>query len=102
MCLTYGCLRSCIPDPLYPGLFRTPVHLPVEVGFCHRENAVGGLHPIQALDIVSHFFTEESGHLNDPVALRGLGVGNHILALNPLVGLGDGDGLFLKVEVARS
>ena len=89
-------------DPLYPGLFRTPVHLPVEVGFCHRENAVGGLHPIQALDIVSHFFTEESGHLNDPVALRGLGVGNHILALNPLVGLGDGDGLFLKVEVARS
>ena len=31
--------------------------------------------------------------MNYPVALRGLGVGNHILALNPLVGLGDGDGL---------
>ena len=86
-------------DPLDPSLFRTPIHLPVEVGFCHRENAVGGFHPIQALDIVPHFFAEEGGHLNDPVALGCLGVGDDILALDPLVGLGDGDGLFFEVKV---
>src|SRR5699024_10536506 len=89
-------------DPLDPSLFRPPVHLPVEVGFCHRENAVGGFHPIQALDIVPHFFTEENGHLNDPVALRCLGAGNHILGLERLAGLGDRDSLFPKVEVFMS
>ena len=31
-----------------------------------------------------------------------LGVCNHILALDLLVGLGDGNGLFLKVKVSRS
>ena len=32
------------PDPLDPGLFRSPVHLPVKIGFRHRENAVCRLH----------------------------------------------------------
>ena len=42
-------------DPLDPGLFRSPVHLPVEVGFCYREDTVSQLHGVQALDVVLHF-----------------------------------------------
>lgn len=74
-------------DPLDPGLFRSPVHLPVEVGFRHRENAVCWLHGVQAFDIVLHFVTEERRHLNDSVALWRLGVGDNIPALDTLVGL---------------
>ena len=74
------------PDPLDPRRFRSPVHLPVKIGFRHGENAVCRLCGIQALDVVLHFFTEESGHLNDPVALGGLGVGDYILALVTLIG----------------
>ena len=72
-------------DPLDPGLFRSPVHLTVEVGFCYRENAVCRLYGVQALDIVLHLVTEESGHLNDPVAFGCLGVGDNIPALDTLV-----------------
>lgn len=39
--------------------------------------------------------------MNDPVTLGCLGVGDNIPAPDTLVGLGDGDGLFLKVEVRR-
>ena len=72
-------------DPLNPGLFRSSVHLPVQVGFCHRENAVGRLHGVQALDVVLHFFTEENGHLNDTVALDRLWIGDNIPALDTLI-----------------
>ena len=89
------------PDPLYPRLFRSPVHLMVEVAFRNGENAVCRLHGVQALDVVLHFLTEESGHLNDPVALGRLGVGDNVLALDTLVGFRDGNRLLLKVEVCR-
>ena len=74
------------PDTFDPRRFRSSVHLPVKIGFRHRENTVCRLCGIQALDVVLHFFTEESGHLNDPVALGGLGVGDYILALDTLIG----------------
>ena len=72
-------------DPLDPGLFRSPVHLTMEVGFCYREDTVCRLYGVQALDVVLHFITEESGHLNDPVALGRLGVSDNIPALDTLV-----------------
>ena len=72
-------------DPLDPGLFRSPVHLTMEVGFCYREDTVCRLYGVQALDVVLHFITEESGHLNDPVALARLGVSDNIPALDTLV-----------------
>lgn len=33
-------------DPLDPGLFRSPVHLTMEVGFCYREDTVSRLHGV--------------------------------------------------------
>ena len=89
------------PNPFDSALLCTSVHLPVQVGFCHREDTVSRFHTVQALDIVLHFFTEKDGHLNDPVALGRLGFGDNILALDTLIRFRDGDGLLFKFEVPR-
>ena len=73
----------------------------MKIGFRHRKNAVCRLHGVQAPDVVLHFLAEKSGHLNDPVALGRLGVGDNVLALDTLVGFRDGNRLLLKVEVPR-
>ena len=83
----WECLRSCILIRFTPASFAPLSISRWRWDFVTVKMRSVGFTPIQAFDIVSHFFTEESGHLNDPLLLGVLGVGNHILALNPLVGL---------------
>ena len=88
-------------DTLHTSLFRPSVHLMVEIAFCNGENAVFLLDPVEHSQVVPHFVTEEIGHFNGTIAFLGFRSGNHILAVEPLIGLVDLHRPGLKVEVRR-
>ncbi len=88
-------------DTLYPRLFRPSVHFMVEIAFRDGENAVFLLDPVEHPQVVPHFVTEEIGHFDGTIAFLGFRGGNHILAVEPLVGLADFHRPGLKVEVRR-
>ena len=82
-----------------PGRMAAPINFVIEIVLCDREDTILLLHSIEGLDVFLHFLTEEFGHLNDTVALFRLRSGNHVLALEPLIGFADGHCTRLKVEV---
>ena len=86
-------------DALEPCLLCTSVHFSMEIGFCDGKDAVGWLHSVQTFEVILHFITQKRGHLNHAVTLGCLGVCNHIVAFDALIGFGDRDGLFFKIEV---
>ena len=88
-------------DALYPSLLATSVHFPVEIAFADGEHSAIRLHPVELLEVVLEFITQELRHLDHPVALGRFGGGNDILLVEPLVRLVDGESAFLKVEVRR-
>lgn len=86
-------------DALDTSLLCTSVHFSMEIGFCDGKDAVSWLHSVQTFEVILHFITQKRGHLNHSVALGCLGVCNHVTAFDSLIGFGDRDGLFFKIEV---
>ena len=90
------------PDALDPGGLGTSVHLVMEIAFGHGENAVLLFYPIEHPQIVLHFLAEKLRHLDGAIAFLGFRTGNHILAVEPLIGFVDPHGAVLKVKIRRS
>ena len=88
-------------NPFHPSLLAATVHFPVKIAFADGEHPAVRLHAIELLKVVLKLVTEKLGHLNHPVALWCLGGGNDILLVEPLIGLIDGEGALLKIEVRR-
>lgn len=86
-------------DALHACLRRPPLHFPLKMAFADGEDAVIALQIINGFEIVLHLLTQEFGHLDDAVALFGFGRGDQIFAVDALVGLVDGHGLFGEVKV---
>ena len=88
-------------DALDPGLFRAPVHLPVEITLGDGEHPVIRPDAVKHFDVILDFLSQKLRHGDDPIALFRLGGGNQVLAVQTLIGLVDRHGALLKVKVRR-
>ena len=88
-------------NTLYAGCFTASSHFPVQIILADREDPAVTIEAVEHFEIVLHFIAEELRHLNHPNTLGGLGGGDHILLVDPLIGLGDADCATIKVEVGR-
>ena len=88
-------------NPFHPCLLAATVHFPMEIAFADGEHSAIRLHPVELLEVVLEFITQELRHLDYPVALGRFGGGNDILLVESLIGLIDGEGAFLEVKVRR-
>ena len=86
-------------NPFDPGRTAAPIHFVIEIVLCDREDTILLLHSIEGLHVFLHFLTEEFGHPDRPNALLRLRCSDHVLLVEPLVGLADGHGTRFEVEV---
>ena len=85
---------------LEPAYAAAPAHLVVQVVLREGEEPVVWLMiVIKRDDVVVHLLHQEVRHGDDPLRLRGLGRGYHVLSLDALVALGDVHQLLLEVDV---
>ena len=68
-------------DARHPGFFGSPVHLPVEITLGDGEHPVIRPDPVEHLDVILDFLSQELWHGDDPITLFRLGGGNQILAV---------------------
>lgn len=87
------------PDDLDAALLTAPLHAPLQGLLGEGEDPGVRLCAVQMLHIVSDLVAEELGHLDVAVAFLGLGIGDDILSLDPLVGLANHDDPLVEVKV---
>lgn len=88
-------------NPFHPSLLTATVHFPVEIAFADGEHPAVRLHSIELLEVILEFITEELRHLDHAVTLGCFGGSDHILLIEPLVRLIDGDSALLKIKICR-
>ena len=89
-------------DALDPGLFRAPLHLPVEIALGDGEHPVIRPDAVEHFEIILDFIRQELRHGDDAVAFLSLWRGNQVLTVQPLIGFIDRHGAFLKIEISGS
>ena len=75
------------------------VHLMVQIRLGNLEQPFILPNLIQHTNILLHFLTQKLRHFNCPVTFLGFRCGNHIPAIQPLIGLIDGQLLTLEIKV---
>ena len=68
-------------DALYPGLSRTPVHLPMQIAFGDRKHPVVFANIIEHFEVVLDFVCQKLGHGDDPIAFLSFRCSNQVLAV---------------------
>ena len=86
-------------DALDPGLFRTPLYLPVEIALSDSKHPIMRPNAVEHFEIVLDFICQKLRHGDDAVALFRLGGSNQVLAIQPLVRLVDRYGALLEVKI---
>ena len=88
-------------NAFYTGLLTATVHFSVEIAFADGKHPAVRLHSIELLEVVLQLITEELRHLDHAVTLGRFRRSDHILLIEPLVKLIDGDGSLFKVKICR-
>ena len=86
-------------NPFHPSLLTATVHFSVEIAFADGKHPAVRLHSIKLLEVVLEFITEELRHLDHAVTLGCFRRSDHILLIEPLVRLIDGDSALFKVKI---
>ena len=86
-------------NPFHPSLLAATVHFSVKIAFADGEHPAVRLHSIELLEVVLEFITEELWHLDHAVTLGRFRRSDHILLIEPLVRLIDGDGALFEVKI---
>lgn len=86
-------------NAFYPSLLTATVHFSVEIAFADGEHPAVWLHSIELLEVVLQLITEELRHLDHAVTLGCFRRSDHILLIEPLVRLIDGNGALFKVKI---
>ena len=73
-------------NALHPGCLAPPIHLMVQIMLANGKNAVIGFCAVEHFDIVLHLLSKKFWHQDFAIAFLGLGRGNDILPLEPLLG----------------
>ena len=73
----------------------------MEIAFADGEHPAVRLHSIELLEVVLQLITEELRHLDHAVTLGCFRRSDHILLIEPLVRLIDGDGALFKVKICQ-
>lgn len=94
-----GVAQVMDPDPEHPGFGAPLLHDTVEIALGQGEQSVIGTEVILHPDVITEFLGQEVRHLDHPVALRGLGFGDDVPAVQMLKGFRDGQGPFFKIQI---
>lgn len=86
-------------NAFYPSLLTATVHFSMEIAFADGKHPAVRLHAIELLEVVLQLITEELRHLDHAVTLGCFRCSDHILLIEPLVRLIDGDGALFKVKI---
>ena len=86
-------------NAFYPRLLTATVHFSVEIAFADGKHPAVRLHAIELLEVVLQLITEELRHLDHAVTLGCFRRSDHILLIEPLVRLIDGNGALFKVKI---
>ena len=86
-------------DALDPGGSGAALQLLREKALRDGEGPLRGIGIVNHGEILLHFIAEKSGHGDHPDALLGLGSGDDVFPMAPVVGLGDVDFLLFEIKI---